>query len=140
LTAHPFEQLFHIYDAGLRYGPPDSVYVPGNWPMRRVRPTAVPLVTRGEVTSGFFEPLLIDAALVIAQKAHRLGTYDIAISLDDFEDPTGFLHLLNYGAGWVLAGAPDMLRVSRENPREFVPTASFWGRLVGQPQEAEKKT
>lgn len=140
MTTHPFEQLYWVYDAGVRFGPPDMVY-PGSWAMKRVRPTTPPSVTREDVAARLeHSPLLVDAALVIAQKAHRAGSYAVAVTLDDFEEPTGFLHLLNYGAGWALAGAPDMLRASRENPREFVPTDSFWDRVVGYEQETEKTT
>lgn len=137
MTSHPFEQLYWVYDAGVRFGPPDMVY-PGSWAMKRIRPMAPPSITREEVASKFHEPLLVDAAFVILQKAHLAGTYDVAVRLDDFVEPTGFLHLLNYGAGPAIFRAPDMLRVSRENSCEFVPTASFWDRVVGQAQESEK--
>lgn len=134
----PFEQLFYVYDAGHRFGPPDSVYTPGRWPTPRVRPTVPPAVTREKLATTFYVSEIADAALVIVEKARLAGTYDIRLTLRDFEDPTGFLLLLNYGAGWNMVGAPDMLRSSQESPGEFRPTDYFWDRVVGMPQETPK--
>lgn len=135
MTTHPFEQLYYIYDAGYRFGPPDSVWTPGKWPAPRVRPAEVPVVERAHVVAAFYREDIADAALVILAKARAAGTYDIVVSLADFEEPTWFLHLLNYGSGFF--GGASML-VGTDNRREFKPTDTFWDRVVGQKQETAK--
>jgi hypothetical protein len=134
---HPFEQLFYIYDAGHRFGPPDSVWTPGKWPLPRVRPTEVPLITRESLTGKFWMSEKEDASFVIVQKAHAAGTYNVTVTLDDFEDPVGFLHLLHDGGANIFY--QGLLAAVTGNPGVFKPTDHFWDRMVGQPQEIETK-
>ncbi len=131
--SHEFEALYYIYDAGYRWGPPDAVYhLGGN--IRRLRPTTPPLVTREEVASRIHDDIVADAATTILHKAHLSGTYEIDVTLADFNSPTGFLRLLNYGAGYPFS-CGYMLAPSKRNPEAFEPTASFWDRLIGMPEQ-----
>lgn len=134
-AGHKFESLYYVYDAGHRWGPPDATYHLG-WPARRMRPAIPPLVARDSVASKLYDETIADAAVIILNKAHQQGTYNIYVTLEDFEEPMGFLLLLNYGAGFPFPGASHMLQRSAKIRNAFEPTASFWDRLVGQPQES----
>lgn len=136
--SYPYESLYYIYDAGHRWGPPDMTWpIPGikPYPLRRRRPTEVPVVTAEQLIGKFGMSEKEQAALIIMRKAHAVGTYDIVVTIDDFQhdgEITGFLQLLCAGPLY----SPGYFEPARVNPsahREFKPTADFYDRIVGEP-------